>query len=283
MPLIGAHMPSDGGIAGSVRNGHAIGCNAIQVFTASPRMWKSVFPTDEKILAFKEAVVAAENPALISHDSYLINLADADPERRTKSKNGLLGELARCAAYGIPLVVSHMGAHMGDGTDVGLKRVAEAALEILAESDPSVALCMETTAGQGTSLNHTFEEIATILDLTKRPDRLRICLDTCHIFAAGYDIRTQETFDQTFDSFQNLIGIDRLAVIHCNDSKKGLGTRVDRHDNLGEGQIGAYPFHRLVTDSRFAAIPIVVETPIENDGHAKNVERLWNWSRTPLV
>lgn len=275
--LIGAHVPASGGIAGSIREGKAIGCTAVQVFTSSPRMWKSAPITDSKVKDFQDSLAETGITSIVSHDSYLINLADADPERREKSKQGLLAEMNRCSLYGIPYTVSHMGAHINQGEEVGLKRIAEVAGEILNESPQNVTLLMETTAGQGTCLNCKFEHLAKILELTKSPERLKICLDTCHIFAAGYDIRTQETYEETFELFDHLIGIEQIKVIHCNDSKKPLGSRVDRHENLGEGLIGATAFQLLVNDPRFERVPIIVETPTENDGHAKNVARLWNW------
>jgi deoxyribonuclease-4 len=272
-------MPTgSGGIAQAIRDGKSIGCTAVQVFTKSPRVWASPIVTDEKIEEFKQAVAETGISALICHDSYLINLAAPQPEGRAKSEEALAAEMLRCGRYGIPFVVSHMGAHMGDGEEVGIKRVVEGALRVLAESPDGVTLLMETTAGQGTALNAKFEQISQILDACGRPDRLAVCLDTCHIFAAGYDIRTPEAFEATFEEFDRLIGFDRLKVVHCNDSKKGLGTRVDRHENLGDGEIGETAFKLLVTDARFEAIPIVVETPIEDDGHRRNVEKLWNWA-----
>lgn len=276
--LIGAHMPSDGGIAGSILNGASIGCTAVQVFTSSPRMWKSAFPDETKTAAFKAAVNQTAMKALISHDSYLVNLADATPERRQKSIHALTDELLRCAAYGIPLVVSHMGAHVGQGVEVGLQKVIEGAKEVLSSTPDEVTLLMETTAGQGTCLNSRFEQIAAILDGCGNPGRLGVCLDTCHVYAAGYDIRTREGYESMWEEFDRLIGLDKLKAIHCNDSKKKVGSRVDRHENLGLGEIGPIPFQCLVNDPRFEYVPIVVETPIEDDGHRKNVAQLWAWT-----
>jgi len=278
--LIGAHMPSDGGMAGAVRNGKEIGCTAVQVFTSSPRQWKSEMPSEEKIQTFKKAVADSGITSLISHDSYLINLADPDIERRKKSREGLKKELKRSSDFGIGLVVSHLGAHMGQGEEVGLQFVAESLHEILDESPDDVILLMETTAGQGTSLNWNFEHLTTILDLTKSPKRLGICIDTCHIFAAGYDIRTPETYSATFEKFDKTVGIDKVKAIHCNDSKKNFGSRVDRHEHLGDGAIGGEFFKMIMKDGRFDLIPKIVETPTENEGHRKNVMKLWNWAKS---
>ncbi|MHB8637466.1 MAG: deoxyribonuclease IV [Fimbriimonadaceae bacterium] len=278
--LIGAHMPTGGGgAAQAVRDGKAIGCTAVQVFTKSPRIWDAPPLPEAKIADFKAAVTETGIDAVVSHDSYLINLAAPQAEGRARSIEALKAEMCRCGAYGIGMVVSHMGAHMGDGEDVGISRVVEGARSVLADSPQEVTLLMETTAGQGTALNSRFEELAAILEACGRPDRLAVCLDTCHVFAAGYDIRSRDALETTMASFHRLIGIDRLKVIHCNDSKKGLGSRVDRHANLGDGEIGDAAFEMLVKDPRFAQIPMVVETPIEDDGHRRNVAKLWNWTR----
>lgn len=281
--LIGAHMPTAGGLDKAVRNGHAIHCTAVQVFTSSPQQWTSKPITDDQVQKLDEALSETKigHPHIVSHDSYLINLCAPEAEKREKSKEALLRELNRCGQLGIPYVVSHMGAHMKQGEDVGLKMVAETTLKILAESPPEVTLLMETTAGQGSSLNYKFEHLATLFDLTKSPKNLAVCLDTCHIFAAGYDIRTVETYTQTFEEFENLVGVDKIKVVHCNDSKKPLGSRVDRHDHLGEGEIGPVAFQCLVHDPRFETTPILVETPDADKMHEVNVKRLWDWAAAP--
>lgn len=276
--LIGAHMPTSGGLHKAVVNGKAIGCTAIQVFTSSPQQWKAKDVTPDMAVAFKQACAdTGIGTNVVSHDSYLINLAAPNDELREKSKAGLIGEMTRCHTYGIPLVVSHMGAHMGQGTDVGLRRVAEKTNEILAETPDDVTLLMETTAGQGTCLNSKFEELATVLELCGGHPRLGVCLDTCHIFAAGYDIRTPESYAQTMATFVSVVGLDRLRAVHCNDSKNPLGSRKDRHEHLGEGEIGAEAFRCLVNDARLADVPILVETPEAESQHEANVRRLWDW------
>jgi deoxyribonuclease-4 len=278
--LIGAHMPTaGGGIAKCVTDGNEIGCTAVQVFTKSPRMWASNPVTQDKIDDFQAAIKSTGINALVCHDSYLINLADPKPDGRERGIEGLTSEMTRCAAYGIPFVVSHMGSHMGEGEEIGLAKVVEATKIVLENTPETVTLLMETTAGQGSALNWKFEHLAHIIDAVKAHKRLAVCLDTCHIFVAGYDIRTEETFHATFSEFDRLVGFERLKVVHCNDSKKGLGSRVDRHDNLGEGEIGEKAFQLLVKDTRFDQIPIIIETPTENDGHRKNVAKLWDWAR----
>ena len=272
--LLGAHMPTAGGLGGTVRSGAAIGCTAVQVFTSSPRMWKSSPPTEEKIKDLDAARKETGITALVSHDTYLVNLCHADPEMAEKSLSTLRDEMVRCGEYDIRFVVSHMGAFVGQEPAVGLKRIADAATRILAESPANVTLLMETTAGQGSSANSKFEELGAILEHCKNPDRLAICLDTCHVFAAGYDIRTPETYQATFAEFDRIVGINKLKVIHCNDSKKPLGSRVDRHEHIGKGEIGLEAFRLLVNDPRFENTPIVVETPEAEEMHAKNVALL---------
>ena len=279
--FIGAHMPTAGGLHKAIRRGAEIGCTAVQVFTSSPQTWHAKPITEELVenLALALEETGIERSKTVSHDSYLINLCAPVEEKRAQSMNGLKSELVRCSQLGIPYVVSHMGAHMGQGEEAGLALVAEAALQIMDDTPDDVSILMETTAGQGSSLNYRFEHLAKILELTHAPDRLCICLDTCHIFAAGYDIRTKETYESTFAEFDRLIGCDRIKVVHCNDSKKAWGSRVDRHEHLGDGEIGPVAFQCLVKDSRFENTPIVVETPDADEMHAENVRRLWDWAQ----
>ncbi|HRF59381.1 MAG TPA: deoxyribonuclease IV [Fimbriimonadaceae bacterium] len=269
--LLGAHMPTAGGLGKAVQRGHDIGCTAVQVFTSSPQQWKSKEVTDTMVQDLLAAEEATAIHSLVSHDSYLINLCAPDEELRSKSMGGLSGEIVRCARYGIPFVVSHMGAHVGQGEEVGLARVAESALTILAETPETVTLLMETTAGQGSCLNWRFEQLATILDLCKRPTRLGVCIDTCHIFAAGYDIRTPEAYEATFAEFDRLVGVATIKAIHANDSKHGLGSRKDRHEHIGKGEIGLEAFRCLVNDPRFEQTPILLETPDAETHHGENL------------
>lgn len=271
-------MPTAGGLHKAIENGKAIGCTAVQVFTSSPQQWKAKDVTDEAVALFKEACASTgicKN--VVSHDSYLINLAAPNEELRQKSIAGLSGEIGRCHRYGIPYVVSHMGAHMGQGTETGLRRVAEATLQILADTPDDVTLLMETTAGQGTVLNSRFEELANIIELCKGHKRLAVCLDTCHVFSAGYDLRTPETYAATFEQFDKTVGMDRLKVVHCNDSKNPFDSRKDRHEHVGVGTLGAVAFQCLVNDPRMELVPILVETPEAETEHATNVQKLWNW------
>lgn len=269
--FLGAHMPTSKGLGNALREGKKIGCTAVQVFTSSPQMWKSAPVTDEKVADFKKAQEETGITQVITHDSYLINLCGTDPAMREKSIQGLIHELHRSALYGIRYVVSHMGAHMGMGADCGITAIAEATHRVIEESPNEVTILMETTAGQGSSMNANFEELARLIELADGHDRLAVCLDTCHIFAAGYDIRTEEGFAKTFEAFDHLIGFDKLKVVHCNDSKKPLGSRVDRHEHLGRGEIGPKAFELLMNDPRLEEIPIIVETPESETKHAENI------------
>lgn len=270
--LIGAHIPIKGGLGQAVRTGHEIGCTAIQVFTSSPRQWYSAPVSDEQVRDFKAAREETGLVDVVSHDSYLINLCAPTPEIAEKSFAGLKGEIERCVRYGIDRVVSHLASYKGQDQGETLLTVADRVSQILSETPDSVTLLMETTAGQGSSINSRFEEIAMLLELTKGNPRFAVCLDTCHVFAAGYDIRTDDGYDRTFAEFDRLVGIDRLRAIHVNDSLKPFASRVDRHADIGEGEIGIHAFDRLVNDPRFERVPLLLETEVEN--HRANLDRL---------
>ena len=267
-------MPIKGGVGNGLRSGKAIGCTAVQVFTSSPRQWYAAPVPDDRIADFKAARVETGIESVVSHDSYLVNLCAPDHELAAKSYRALKDEIERCARYGIEFVVSHMGAHKGAGEGAGLLGVAEATKRMLDETPDTVTLCMETTAGQGTDLNWRFEHLAVILEQVGGHPRLGVCLDTCHIFVAGYDIRTPEGYAHTMDEFQRLVGFDRLKVVHCNDSKKDLGSKVDRHEAIGQGCIGPEAFRCLVNDPRLENTPILLETPGDEGEHAENLATL---------
>ncbi len=269
--LLGAHMPGAGGLPAAIQKGKAIGCTAVQVFTSSPQQWKAKEVTTDMAREFKAAVAETGIGSLVSHDSYLVNLCSPDLDARKRSIDGLIGEMVRCDLYGIPLVVSHMGAHMGQGEEAGLRAAADSALSVLAQAPRSVTLLMETTAGQGSALNYRFEQLAWLVDALGGHPNIGVCLDSCHIFVAGYDIRVRTGYEGTFEEFDRLIGLDRLKAIHCNDSKKGLGSKVDRHEHIGKGEIGIETFRMLVNDARFENVPILLETPEAETMHAENL------------
>ena len=274
--LIGAHMPIKGGLGNALRNGKAIGCAAAQVFTSSPKQWYAAAISDEMVADFRTAKAETGIAQILCHDSYLHNLCSPDEDMARKSLESLKKEVMRCALYGIPYVVSHMGSHKGEGEAKGLMKVAEAALEILGDTPDEVMILMETTAGQGTDLNGRFEHLAMTLELCGGHPRLGVCADTCHLFVSGYDIRTPETWARTWGEFEKYVGFDRLRAIHCNDSKGTLGSRLDRHEHIGKGLLGEETFRMLVNDPRFEEVPIVIETNEPETMHAVNVAKLWS-------
>jgi deoxyribonuclease-4 len=232
---------------------------------------------ESAITAFREAREQTKIGFVVAHDSYLINLAAPSEEILAKSKVKFRDELDRAEHLGLQWVVTHMGAHAGEGEDAAVARLIASLIEILDDTDRAgykVGVALETTAGQGTGLGWRFEQLAAVLDGVGKCDRIGVCLDTCHIFVAGYDIRTKPAYEATFTEFDNLIGLDRLKVIHANDAKKPLGSRVDRHEHIGEGEIGEEAFARLVTDPKLIDIPILIETPELETMHAVNLARL---------
>ncbi|MEP0764933.1 MAG: deoxyribonuclease IV [Fimbriimonadia bacterium] len=272
--LIGAHMPTAKGMAQALHDGKAIGCDCVQVFTTTPMQWRGKSISEEDAAAFRAAVPEAGLGAVASHAIYLLNLASPDPELLEKSRTAYLQELERCRLLGIPQAVVHVGKHMDSGEDVGVQTLSESIRAVLAESPKEVAIAMETDAGQGTCIGHHFEQLASVLDANKGHKRLTICLDTCHIFVAGYDIRTAEAFSKVLDDFDRVIGLDRLTCLHANDAKKPLGSRVDRHAHIGDGEIGMEAFRFLVNEPRLAHVPIYIETPEMETMHEENVRRL---------
>lgn len=269
----GAHMPTAGGIYKAVTGGAKIGCDAVQLFTASPRTWKAVPPAPEAIRKFRRAVEATGIGPLIAHDSYLINLATQDPALLEKSRQAFLEEMQRAEALGLDYVVTHMGAHTGAGEEAGIAKLCES-LNWLHRQIPDyrVRVTLETTAGQGTCLGGVFDHFPAIFAQVEEAGRLAVCMDTCHIFVAGYDIRDKACVTETLDEFDAKVGLHRLCCLHANDAQKGLGSHTDRHAHIGEGCIGDDGFAALLADPRLPdGLPIIVETPESETHHAVNV------------
>jgi deoxyribonuclease-4 len=243
------------------------GCTAAQLFTKNANSWKERKVAEEEVERFFTACRRTGIRLLASHASYLINLASPDGVKHNRSCKALCRELVRAAALSIPFVILHPGAHMGKGERRGMARIAESLRRVF-DSIPDVQarLLIETTAGQGSSLGHRFEQIAQILDAAQVEGRVGACLDTCHIFAAGYDIRTQAGVAGTLSEFDRIVGLERLFFIHLNDSKRELGAKVDRHEHIGRGKIGKAAFRAIMTDPRLASIPKIIETPKKEDG-----------------
>lgn len=259
--MFGSHLSIAGGMHNAVTEAQRIGFDTVQVFTKNQQQWK-VKPLEQPAIdEWKKHASAAKYKKTVSHDSYLINLASPDEVLWRKSIDLFAEELRRCEALGIPYLVTHPGAHVGTGEDVGLARVA-AALDILfAEVDtPHVTTCLEITAGQGSCLGAKLSHLADIIDKVKQPKRLGVCLDTAHLFAAGYDFRGKK-YDAFRKELDSTIGVKRVKVLHLNDSKKELGSRVDRHEHIGLGHIGLDGFKPFVRDEAFADVPKILETP----------------------
>jgi deoxyribonuclease-4 len=269
---LGAHVPVTGGLANAPGNGVAVGAEAIQIFTRSQMQWRCRPLTEDEQGAFREAVGTSGVRVTMSHGSYLVNLASPVAEFLDKSRECFLAEMQRCHALGIPYLVFHPGAHMGQGEEAGLDALAKSLDHVMERAEGlDVMPLLEVTAGQGSNLGHRFEHLAGILDRVKDPDRLGVCLDTCHLYAAGYDIATPAGYERTMRAFARRVGLRKLKAIHLNDSKKGLGSRVDRHARAGEGVLGLATFRRIVNDRRFRGLPLVVETPGPLDAWKKEI------------
>ncbi|MEI6350889.1 MAG: deoxyribonuclease IV [Verrucomicrobiota bacterium] len=260
--LIGAHTSIAGGPSKAIDRALSVGCTAMQIFVKNNMQWFAPPFADTELRAFLEHPRRGELRSVFGHSGYMINLGAVNPEFLEKSLRALTEELTRADQLGLPFLVLHPGAHMGAGEEAGLAQITaslDAAFKALPKVKTRVAL--ETTAGQGSSLGHKFEQLAWIFEHSATPERLCVCVDTAHLFAAGYDLSTETGARETFEQFDRVIGLHRLVAVHCNDSKSALNSRVDRHEHLGKGKIGLAPFRFLMTDLRFAAIPKVLETP----------------------
>ncbi len=274
IPLIGAHMSVTGGVYTAFERGEKIGCRTMQVFTKNSNRWFAKPLTGEEIRQYRENAQKSPIRPVIAHDCYLINLCAKSPDILQKSRDAFLDELQRCDVLGIPYLNFHPGSHMGQGEKEGIGIIAESMNLVHAKTKGfSVRSVLETTAGQGTTLGSTFGELREIIDLVEDKNRIGICIDTCHVFAAGYNISTEEGYEKTFQEFDEVIGLDRIVAFHVNDSKKGFGSRVDRHEHIGKGTIGLTGFSLLINDSRFHDIPKILETPKSEDMH-EDVENL---------
>jgi len=267
--LLGAHMSIAGGVYNCFDHGEHFKCTTIQIFTKNASQWRAKPLAEDEIATYKRRQKESAISPVVAHDSYLINLGSNNKALLQKSKEAFLVEMQRCELLEIPCLVTHPGSHTGAGEEAGLKTIADS-LSWLHHKLPEakVMICLETTAGQGTNLGYRFEQIANIIELSDSPERSGVCLDTCHIFAAGYDIRTERTYKKTMREFDSVIGLKRLKVIHFNDSRRELGSRVDRHEHIGKGFIGVEPFGFFMNDRRLAKIPKILETPKGDDGSA---------------
>ena len=271
---LGAHMSTAGGVYKAFQRGDACGCDSMLVFTKSNRQWKAKPLTEKDITAYRKASeqYAHVYPVAV-HASYLINIASPDEAIWQKSYDALKIEVERAAAFQIPLLTFHPGSHMKSGEEAGLNRIATGLKQLLAETAEiaaDVTICLETMAGQGTNLGYQFEHLAYVLDDVKGGERLGVCFDTCHVLAAGYDIRTPDSYAATMAQFDQVIGLEHIKCFHFNDSKHSLGERKDRHEHIGRGQVGAQGFANFLNDPRWADHPAHLETPKKEKDEAGN-------------
>lgn len=266
MPLLGAHMSIAGGCHNALLAAEAHGCTAVQLFTKNANQWDARDLTPEECAEFRRILRRTKLSPALAHDSYLINLASPDERLYRRSVEAFVKELDRAERLGIRYLVMHPGAHLDSSEEAGLARVAKALDEVHARCAGFRAeVLLETTAGQGTCLGHRFEHLARILELTAEPQRLGVCLDTCHVFAAGYALAPEKEYRATMQAFDKAIGLKRLKAFHLNDSLKPQGSRVDRHAHIGKGHLGLEPFRLLLNDCRFRNRPMVLETPKEGE------------------
>jgi deoxyribonuclease-4 len=255
-------MSIAGGVHTAIERGMRIGCTTMQMFVKNNNRWKAKPLTAEEGASYKKLRLESNIAPVVVHDTYLINLCAHDRDILKKSREALKDEFDRSELLGVEYLNFHPGSHMGAGEQDGVKLIAES-LNIIHEQTRGyrVKSVLETTAGQGTALGYRFEQLQRIIELVEERERMAVCVDTCHVFAAGYDIATERGYEQTFEEFDRIIGLGRLAAFHVNDSKRELGSRVDRHEHIGKGRIGKRGFALLMKDERFHAIPKILETP----------------------
>jgi len=275
--LLGAHLSVAGGVDKAFDRAENLDCTSFQIFTKSNRQWKAKPLESQVIDRYHQRQAETDIEPVVCHASYLINIGASDGTVWDKSVNALLIELERCEQLKIPYLVLHPGAHMEQGVETGIARVVQA-LDLVHQRQPdyAVKIALEITAGQGTVLGSSFQEIAQMLADCQQSERLAVCFDTCHALVAGYEFRTPASYQTMIDEFDRVIGLDRLKVIHVNDSEKDLGSHVDRHAHIGEGCIGLEPFGYFLNDSRFKKVPFLLETPKDDDpgDDIRNLEKL---------
>ena len=277
MKRVGAHVSAGGGVENAPLNAKAIGAKAFALFTKNQRQWKAKPLTNDSIEKFRKNCEANGYlpEHVLPHDSYLINLGHPEKEGLEKSRDAFLDEMQRCEQLGLKLLNFHPGSHLKKiEEDACLKRIAES-INIALDKTKGVSAIIENTAGQGTNMGFMFEHLATIIDNVEDKDRVGVCLDTCHTFTAGYDLRTKKAFKATMDEFEKLVGFKYLSAMHLNDSKPDLGARVDRHQSIGKGKLGVDPFRFIMNDKRFDEIPMVLET-IDDTIWAEEIKLLYS-------
>ncbi len=275
--LLGAHMSIAGGLDKAITRGESIGCTAIQIFTKNNRQWATKKLSNTEIFSFKATAQKSPIQFIVAHAPYLINLGSSNENTVKKSITATKEELKRCDILNIPYLILHPGAHLKTDEKSCIKQISDNLNTIFKTTPGKTMLLLETMAGQGSSICYQFEQIAEIYKLSKFKQRLGVCFDTCHTFAAGYDFRTKTTYNNMWKKFDQIIGIKHIKVMHINDSKKILGSRIDRHQDIGKGELGLNPFRLIFNDKRFFDIPKILETPKETlEDDLKNMEIIKN-------
>jgi deoxyribonuclease IV len=268
-------MSIAGGLSNALRRGREAGCGVVQLFLKNQLRWSGRGLDEAEVVEFRHELGASRLRAACAHANYLINLATPDADEWARAVGALVDDLERAERLGLPFVVLHPGSHRGAGVDAGLTQLARALDEVARRTDGwRVRIALENTAGAGNVLCSRAEELGATLGRVHRPERLALCLDTCHLFAAGYDIRTPRRFAAVLDEFDRLVGLGQLAAFHLNDSRAELGSRLDRHENIGVGRIGLAAFRFLLTHPRVGTLPMILETPKRDDGDARNLATL---------
>ena len=261
-PLLGAHMSIAGGIPLAVERANQAGCNVLQIFVKNNHRWKGKILSEAEVSQFRKACSDSQIRSVVAHDSYLINFAVPGEKLWHLSIQAFIEEMERCHRLGLSYLVAHPGSHVGEGEERGIDRIARAIDRIHEQTRGyGVRIALETVAGQGTSIGYRFQHLRDILGSCRHPEKVSICLDTCHVFAAGYDLRSRESYRRMMKEFDRIIGLDKLCLFHFNDSKRELGSRVDRHEQIGTGKIGVAGFRWILEDRRFVGLPKIIETP----------------------
>ena len=263
MVIVGAHVSIAGSIDKAVERAQALGCDTFQIFTRNPRGWRYKELSEEVAEEFKRKVKSSGMTSPVDHMPYLPNLASPREETYRKSIDALAVELDRCSILGISHLVTHLGSHLGAGKEVGFERITEAVRNAFSLVENDVMLLLETTADTKNSMGGSFQDLRQIMDMVDQEDRLGVCLDTCHVFAAGYELRTKTGLKETMDLFDQIIGLDRLRLVHLNDSRGGLGSRLDRHQHIGLGEIGEAGFVLILANPEIRRRPLILETPVD--------------------
>jgi len=284
--LFGSHLSIAGGVVNALNEAEALGLDTVQIFTKNQRQWRiSPLKDDDRAAWLEKLADLGWEDRTVAHDSYLINLASPDDALFEKSVSMMIEEFERAAKLRVRYLVSHPGAHTGSGLEAGMERIASAYERVFAEAESDVVLCLENTAGGGSTIGRRFEELARLRELIigrigkRRADRVGFCIDTCHALAGGYDLTTRPRAAKVIDEIDHVCGLEHVRVLHLNDSKGGLGSRIDRHEHIGAGEIGLAPFGAFVNHPAFASVPMIMETPkgTDEDGtplDALNLERL---------